>query len=144
MKGLLIVLCAVAVLVAVFAGGCAGLITFFFPSDRAWTVPAIVAALAILTINVALIVAVCRGTVPRRRPLFVILAILDLVAAVYLAAVAWSVMGSVTPIVLSLVPGFFAKGLLVFALPDEATPDNISGEPPRFSRETGVDSSVES
>lgn len=134
MKGLLIVLCVLAVLVAAFAGGCAGLITLLFagPSDVgvSWiTVPAILAAVAIFTTNVALFAAVGRGTLSRRRPLFLGLAVLDIVASVYLAAVAWVGFGG-APIALNLVLGFLAKGFLVFSLRDEAEPGWIASEPP--------------
>ena len=144
MKGLLITLCALAGLMAVYAGGCAGLITLFFPTDRNRAVPAIVAALAIFVINVSLIVAVWRGTMPRRRPLFVILTMLDILAVGYLAAVTFSAIHGASPIVMSVVLGFLAKGILLFAIPGEAVPDKHSGEPMQLSSEAGGDASVES
>ncbi len=136
MKGLLIVLCSLVSTVALLAGGCAFLVTGVAAlASRAGvdgaepnrmlavTVPVLVAAAAVMAINAALIAAVSRGRAPHRSVWFVLLAVVDLVAAGCLVA-AWLSQRVQTHQALLLPAALAVKGVLTLWLPAEPRPSS--------------------
>lgn len=127
MRGLLVSLCAIVTLLATFAGGCAvlfsGIVVFGGGDGNEFllaTLPAMAVAFSVMAVNVALIAALGRGKAPRRSPLFVTLAVVDLIVAAALAA-GIVVEGPLLPA--GLLPAALAlKGLLTLLLPAEPSP----------------------
>lgn len=131
MRGLLIVLCALATTAAAFAGGCGllvtGLVALAAPNNAdlaallAITAPVFAVTAAVVVANVALINALSRGRAPRRNGWFLVLAVVDLVVAVALVAGGVFGHGPVKPwqdestLILPAMLGL--KGLLTLMLP---------------------------
>ena len=142
MRVLLVVLCSFATLAAVFAGGCAVLfsgVAALAPDKEAAlgllsiTVPVAAAALAVLAVNGALIAALSSGKAPRRSVVFVLLAIVDLAAAAFLATrIRW---GDGFLDTAAVPAALLLKGVLTLLLPGTpppplATSDVDGGRPP--------------
>ena len=132
MRGLLIVLCALATVAGVLAGGCAFLVTglgaIVAPNLQAaanlltTTVPVLAVAAAVVGVNIALIAALAGGQAPRRSGWFLLLAFVDFAAAAYLvvARLAWR--GPWPPVTVEafVLPAALAlKGVLTLLLPAE-------------------------
>ena len=135
MRGLLIVLCALATTAAVLAGGCGLLLSFAMAvadQNRGQAAEgALVIALPVLAVtgavalaNIALIVAIANGRAPRRTIWFLLLALVDFaVAAVLMAAgvAGWMPVAAGTS--MFFLPAALAlKGLLTLLLPAKSPP----------------------
>jgi hypothetical protein len=119
---------------AVFAGGCAGLasvIGLIGGGQAGWgllavSVPFGIAAVVVMFVNVMLILSLRRGGSPRRNPFFVMLAIVDCVAAAcFTAGIVWNL----ELIAIMWLPvGLALKGALILNLPVKqagADPDDV-------------------
>jgi hypothetical protein len=97
------------------------------------SVPVGIAAVVVMAVNVMLIASISRGVAPRRSPLFVTLAIVDLVAAACLSVgIAWNGDFVASP---WLLLGLGLKGVLTLMLPAKQ-PDEPGAEdehPPALS-----------
>ena len=130
MRGLLIVLCSLVTTAAILAGGCAFLVSGLEFGIAAQggdlmgllfiSLPVLLVAMAVIGINAALVAAVRKGRAPRRTGWFVMLAVVDLLAAccMFAAAVAQGVPGFNA---LLLPAALAAKGILTLRLPAEPT-----------------------
>ena len=126
MRGLLIVLCSLATLAAVLAGGCAFLFTGLaaavapnkddFVGMLVITLPVLLVAAVVIGANTALVAAIRQNRAPRRSGWFVTLAVIDLLAACWMftLAVARGVPGLES---LLLPVALVAKGVLTLRLP---------------------------
>lgn len=144
MRGLLIVLCTLATLAAVLAGGCGGLTSLIGVAakdrDLLWIgLPLATAAVVVFAANVALAGALHQKQAPARDVRFLVLAIIDLVAAVgVLAIIAGGGMvvadAANLALPLALAALLALKGLLTLFLP-AATPPRSGADdqmtPPR-------------
>lgn len=132
MRGLLIVLCALATVAGVLAGGCAllfsGLAVAVAPNEPdaltllTTTVPVLGVAGAVVLVNVALIAALARGRAPRRNGWFLLLAAVDFAVAAYLFVVGlmWRGPMATSTLEMLLLPAALAlKGVLTLLLPAE-------------------------
>ena len=135
MRGLLIVLCAIATVAGVLAGGCAFLVTGLAavgaPNLQAAanlltiTVPVLVVTGVVVLANVALITALAGGEAPRRNRWFLLLAIVDFAYAAYLVVtrIAWRGPGPPATIEAFVLPAALTlKGVLTLMLPAEPPP----------------------
>ena len=130
MRGLLIVLCALATTAAALAGGCtflfAGVVAVAAPNqgDAAAVLtialPVLGVTAAVAVVNVALIVALASGRAPRRSVWFVLLAVVDFAVAGFLLAISLTDPGLVQSgnVQLLFLPAVLTlKGLLTLLLP---------------------------
>lgn len=144
MRGLLIVLCALATIAAVLAGGCGGVASLVgvAAKDRSlfWIgLPVATAAAVVFAANIALVNALHHKRAPARDARFLVLAIIDLVAAVgVLAIIAGSGMvvadSSTMTLPLVLAALLALKGVLTLFLPAAAAPRSGADDgtaPPR-------------
>lgn len=131
MRGLLIVLCSLATLAAVLAGGCAFVVTGLagavapnaddFVGMLVITLPVLLVAAVVIGVNTALVAAIRQNRAPRRSGWFVALAVIDILAAcgmvtMAVAGGAWGVESLLLPAAL------LAKGVLTLRLPTEPPP----------------------
>lgn len=145
MRGLLIVLCALATIAAVLAGGCGGMASLVgvAAKDRGllWIgLPIAAAAAVVFAANIALANALHQKQAPARDVRFLVLAIVDLVAAVgVLAIIAGGGMviadvGTMTlPFVLAALLAL--KGALTLLLPAGSPPPTGVNDPPPSRRD---------
>jgi hypothetical protein len=131
MKGLLIVLCSLATMAAVLAGGCAFLFTGVAAAVApnkddlagmlAITVPVLLVAAIVVGVNTALVAAIRNHRAPRRSGWFMLLAAIDIAAAcgMFAAAAARGVPGLES---LLLPAALLAKGVLTLLLPAQPLP----------------------
>jgi hypothetical protein len=128
MRGLLIVLCSLATMAALLAGGCAFLFTGVAAAVApnkddlagmlAITVPVLLVAAVVVGVNIALVAAIRNNRAPRRSGWFVMLAAIDILAACGMFAAAAA--GGVPVLESLLLPAaLLAKGLLTLLLPAE-------------------------
>lgn len=132
MRGLLIVLCALATVAGVLAGGCAVLVSgvgvAVAPNQAAaadllmTTLPVLAVTGVVVLVNVALIAALAGGQAPRRNGWFLLLAIVDFAVAAYLVVVrvVWPRPMATSTLEMLLLPAALAlKGVLTLLLPAE-------------------------
>lgn len=144
MRGLLIVLCALATIAAVLAGGCGGVASLIGVAakdrDLLWIgLPVATAAAVVFAANVALADALHRKQAPGRDMRFLVLAVVDLVAAVgVLAIIAGSGMmvadATALALPLALAALLALKGVLTLFLPAASPPRSGADDrtaPPR-------------
>lgn len=144
MRGLLIVLCALATIAAVLAGGCGGVASLIGVAakdrDLLWIgLPVATAAAVVFAANVALANALHQKQAPGRDMRFLVLAVVDLVAAVgVLAIIAGSGMmvadATALALPLALAALLALKGVLTLFLPAASPPRSGADDrtaPPR-------------
>ncbi len=132
MRGLLIVLCALATVAGVLAGGCAILVSgvgvAVAPNQAAaadllmTTLPVLAVTGVVVLVNVALIAALAGGQAPRRNGWFLLLAAVDFLVAAYLVVVrvVWPRPMATSTLEMLLLPAALAlKGVLTLLLPAE-------------------------